>query len=277
VTRRHPALTLFLLLWAAPATAATGDSGGVGDLSLALEVDVTPTFYSYEESGEGLFDGIETDWEAFAVRSSLEVSAETEIGLAPVLRLAELTSVEEEERNNFGQPPSDMRIRYFIEVQPAFQARIRTIPGIVLAPEISWDLDWYRQRRGGAFGRVDEDVFWHGPAIGIAASADLGRHFFSELRYRHSFLIQVDSSNEAARSVGIDHVGTHGHRDVAQVRAGLRLSEHLSLVAGYRFESARIDASGTEVVPVPGGAVAFQFPHNEHTLHSGELGVELVY
>ena len=239
--------------------------------------EIGPALYRYEESGEREFAGLETEWEEFAVRMAQEARVRTPIDLVGVFRFSFLTSGKDTETNNVGSPPTNLRIAYLFEVQPGVQYEARLRPWLTLAPELSWDLDWYLQvRETTSSGDVNESVFWQGPAPGIEAAADLTNDLRLVLGYRHSFLIDVQASNSFAEELGFDEFSTDGDRDVVALRLERLLIGRWRGSIAYRFESTRIDASDTKTrTGGPAGVqtVEVQFPGNEHLVHAALIAV----
>lgn len=261
-------VSAWILSSSIPVRAQNGLDAGPG---LSIGFTAAPTYYRYEESGKGLFAGLKTNWESFAFLGMVEGRYTTAMGLVPLLRFSGLTTATAEESNNQGAPTTDMQVQYFFNLQPALQYQFRPIASMVLAPEFAWDWDWYQQSRQTVFGDVDEAVFWQGPAIGGQFTYALASSWAIDLQYRHSFLFDVSAHNDFLHNFGIDDASTDGNRDVLHLQAVHSLNPRWDLVFGYRFESARINAGDTQTVFV-GTPVTAQFPDNEHTLHSLQIG-----
>jgi hypothetical protein len=264
---------------AALATAAVSPLPVVAaDESFSYGLDIGPAWVRYEESGRREFAGLETEWADLALQVSQEARYLTPFDVASLLRFSFLTSLEDTETNNVGASTTQMRIAYLFGLQPGLQYELRPYPGITLAPELVWDLDWYLQVRKTQAGDVDESVFRHGPAPGLVVWLALADAWTVELGYRHSFLIEVRATNSFAEDRGFGTFTTEGDRDAASLRLIRRLSERWSARLGYRFESARVQASDTKIRTSerPAGlqTTQIQFPENDHTIHGGSLSLE---
>lgn len=235
----------------------------------SLLLEAGPAYYRYTETGDREFSGLETEWADVAFRGDLEARYRAPAGVTPLLRFSGLTSAEDTETNNQGSPPTEMHVAYFFNVQPGAQVELHPLPRLRIAPEFSWDLDWYKQvRRSSSAGTVNETVFWQGPAVGGELGLMLAEAWALGLAYRHSFLIDVVVENSFTEGLGFDDFSTSGHRDVVELRFQKRLTPRWAFDLLYRFEIAQIDASSTETR----GAVQAQFPDNEHIVNGLSFG-----
>ncbi len=244
----------------------------------SLRVDAGPAYYRYTETGKKEFSGFQTEWADIAFLGGLEARYRTPARVVPLLRFAGLTSAEDTETNNQGSPSTEMHIAYFFNVQPGAQMEFRPRPWLTLAPELSWDLDWYKQvRQTSSSGTVNEAVFWHGPALGAEAAWFLGERWSLSLGYRHSFLIDVVAANTFTNGLGFNDFSTSGQRDVIDLRWAGRVATRWTVSVGYRFELARVDASSTQTrmstSSLSPGLVQAQFPENEHIVNAVNFGV----
>ena len=249
-----------------------------GEEAFFYSIDVGPAWVRYEESGRREFQGLETEWADAAILVEQEARYRTPYDLASLLRFSFLSSLEDTETNNVGAGTTDMRIAYLFGLQPGVRYELRPHPAVMIAPELVWDLEWYLQVRETGAGDVDESVFRHGPAPGLAMALALSEMWAIELAYRHAFLIDVRATNSFAEDRGFGTFTTDGDRDTAVLRIVRRLSERWQARLGYRFESARVDASDTRIRTVQGAGgpqtVQIQFPENDQTIHAASLSLE---
>jgi hypothetical protein len=123
-------------------------------------------------------------------------------------------------------------------------------------------------------------VFWQGPAIGGELSYRFAERWTVDLGYRHSFLVDVSVSNTFTEGLGFSDFSTDGQRDVVELHLGRELAPRWMARLGYRFESARVDASRTQARMSSGPNPAFlqaQFPRNDHTVNALSVGVTFTF
>ncbi len=253
---------------------AAEENAPEGQQRFSLWAQLAPTYYEYTES---LSEGGGTDWGEFALLLDAGARYRTPIGLTPIVRFSSLTSLEGTEDNDIGAETTDMRVLYFFDLQPGIQYPIEFGPSFTLAPTAAGDVGWFKQTRDthSDLGNIDERVFFYGAAVGADLGFAINQEWAAGFSYRHSFLVEVTANNELAESVGLRDFSGDGQRDIVQLQVSRTLGPNWTLMFGYRFESDRIDAQDRKAVfffPGP-DIVVFEYPDNDHTLHSASVGV----